>query len=49
GDRVHEIIAATTGLAALSRYLDEDVRIEVFIATDVPAVSVASTDGLDVR
>jgi len=25
------------------------VRIEVFIATDVPAVSVASTDGLDVR
>ncbi|NIL83741.1 hypothetical protein RhoFasGS6_01099 [Rhodococcus fascians] len=49
GDRVHEIIAATTGLAALSRYLDEDVRIEVFIATDLPAVSVASTDGLDVR
>jgi cyclopropane fatty-acyl-phospholipid synthase-like methyltransferase len=49
GDRVHEIIAATTGLALLSRYLDEDVRIEVFVASDGPAVSVASTDGLDVR
>lgn len=49
GDRVHEIIAATRGLALLSRYLDEDVRIEVFVASDGPAVSVASTDGLDVR
>ncbi|MCJ0978586.1 nodulation S family protein [Rhodococcus sp. ARC_M12] len=49
GDRVHEIIAATPGLALLSRYLDEDVRIEVFVASDGPAVSVASTDGLDVR
>ncbi|MDI6627718.1 MAG: SAM-dependent methyltransferase [Rhodococcus sp. (in: high G+C Gram-positive bacteria)] len=49
GDRVHEIIAATSGLALLSRYLDEDVRIEVFVASDGPAVSVASTDGLDVR
>ncbi|MGV8875462.1 MAG: class I SAM-dependent DNA methyltransferase [Rhodococcus sp. (in: high G+C Gram-positive bacteria)] len=49
GDRVHEIISATTGLALLSRYLDEDVRIEVFVASDGPAVSVASTDGLDVR
>lgn len=49
GDRVHEIIAATPGLALLSRYLDEDVRIEVFVVSDGPAVSVASTDGLDVR
>ncbi|WP_415971265.1 class I SAM-dependent DNA methyltransferase [Rhodococcus sp. 077-4] len=49
GDRVHEIVAATTGLALLSRYVDEDVRIEVFVASDGPAVSVASTDGLDVR
>ncbi|CCQ13866.1 putative uncharacterized protein [Rhodococcus sp. AW25M09] len=49
GDQVHDIIAATTGLALLSRYLDEDVRIEVFVASDGPAVSVASTDGLDVR
>ena len=49
GDRVHEIIAATPGLALLSRYLDEDVSIEVFVVSDGPAVSVASTDGLDVR
>ncbi|MEK8073818.1 SAM-dependent methyltransferase [Rhodococcoides navarretei] len=49
GDRVHEIIASTPGLALLSRYLDEDVRIEVFVASDGPAASVASTDGLDVR
>lgn len=49
GDRVHEIISATPGLALLSRYLDEDVRIEVFVSSDGPAVSVASTDGLDVR
>ncbi|MFI8568247.1 class I SAM-dependent DNA methyltransferase [Rhodococcus sp. NPDC078407] len=49
GDRVHEIIAATPGLALLSRYLDEDVRIEIFVVSDGPAVSVASTDGLDVR
>ncbi|WP_206487552.1 SAM-dependent methyltransferase [Rhodococcus sp. KRD162] len=49
GDRVHEVIAATKGLALLSRYLDQDVRIEVFVASDGPAVSVASSDGLDVR
>ena len=49
GDEVHDIVAATSGLAMLSRYLDEDVRIEVFVASDGPAVSVASTDGLDVR
>ncbi len=49
GDQVHEVIAATKGLALLSRYLDQDVRIEVFVASDGPAVSVASSDGLDVR
>lgn len=49
GDRVHDIIADTAGLALLSRYLDEDVRIEVFVASDGPAVSVARADGLDAR
>lgn len=48
GDRVHEIVAQTPGLAMLSRYVDEDVRIEVFVGSAEPAISVASADGLDV-
>lgn len=44
GDRVHEVILSSSGLAVLGSYLDEDVRLDVL--TRRPALSVGTREGL---
>jgi len=44
GDRVHEVIAAVSGLRRLGRYLDDDVVLELFDRSS--SGSVASREGL---
>ena len=45
GDAVHLIARTTPGLAPLAHYSDEDMLIDVFIATNGLPMSVAHSDG----
>ncbi|MGA9871065.1 MAG: class I SAM-dependent methyltransferase [Rhodococcus sp. (in: high G+C Gram-positive bacteria)] len=49
GDEVHAVLARTAGLVRLGGYVDEDVILEVFVASTGKPASVAATVGLRIE
>ena len=46
GDRVHAVIGETDGLVRIAGYSDDDVILEVFVASTGAVDSVAGIEGL---